>query len=201
MFWYHPHAHGAVNDQILGGMSGGLVVDGSEQLFPFLQGLPERFLLIKHVKRAKGTGSSRSMANRIPPCKSAPASCSSGASPISALLCSSNSVSRGCRFTFSRPTVIRSRSRARSPSSLSAPASGSTRSPSARSPANTRCAPFRIRTKHGGRRNRFSNWRSSCPADRGRPARSSRTTFSANACKAVNGSTRSEPPQSPDGAR
>src|SRR5271155_2900099 len=54
MFWYHPHAHGAVNDQILGGMSGGLVVDGSEQLFPFLQGLPERFLLIKHVERGEG---------------------------------------------------------------------------------------------------------------------------------------------------
>ncbi len=54
MFWYHPHAHGAVNDQILGGMSGGLVVDGSEQLFPFLQGLPERFLLIKHVEIGEG---------------------------------------------------------------------------------------------------------------------------------------------------
>jgi FtsP/CotA-like multicopper oxidase with cupredoxin domain len=50
MFWYHPHAHGFVNDQILGGMSGGLVVDGFEQLFPLVQQLPERFLLIKHLK-------------------------------------------------------------------------------------------------------------------------------------------------------
>jgi FtsP/CotA-like multicopper oxidase with cupredoxin domain len=47
-FWYHPHAHGFVAKQILGGMSGGLVVDGSDQLFPVLRGLPERFLLIKH---------------------------------------------------------------------------------------------------------------------------------------------------------
>jgi suppressor of ftsI len=50
LFWYHPHAHGFVNDQILGGMSGALVVDGIEQLFPILQGLPERFFLIKHAK-------------------------------------------------------------------------------------------------------------------------------------------------------
>jgi suppressor of ftsI len=50
LFWYHPHAHGFVNDQILGGMSGGLVVDGMERLVPILQGLPERFFLIKHVK-------------------------------------------------------------------------------------------------------------------------------------------------------
>jgi len=50
LFWYHPHAHGFVNDQVLGGMSGALVVDGIEQLFPLLHGLPERFFLIKHVK-------------------------------------------------------------------------------------------------------------------------------------------------------
>ena len=49
-FWYHPHAHGVVNEQILGGMSGGLVIDGSEQLYPFLNGLPERLLLIKHAE-------------------------------------------------------------------------------------------------------------------------------------------------------
>jgi suppressor of ftsI len=50
LFWYHPHAHGFVNDQILGGLSGALVVDGIEQLFPLLNGLPERFFIIKHVK-------------------------------------------------------------------------------------------------------------------------------------------------------
>jgi len=50
LFWYHPHAHGVVDKQILGGMSGGLVVDGSEQLFPFLKALPERFFLFKHAE-------------------------------------------------------------------------------------------------------------------------------------------------------
>jgi suppressor of ftsI len=52
LFWYHPHAHGSVNDQILAGMSGALVVDGIDAIFPLLHGLPERFFLIKHVKLA-----------------------------------------------------------------------------------------------------------------------------------------------------
>jgi suppressor of ftsI len=38
LFWYHPHGHGYVTKQMLGGPSGGLVVDGSEALFPILQG-------------------------------------------------------------------------------------------------------------------------------------------------------------------
>ncbi len=50
LFWYHPHAHGVVAKQILGGMSGALVIDGFEQLFPIVDGLPERFLLIKHAE-------------------------------------------------------------------------------------------------------------------------------------------------------
>jgi suppressor of ftsI len=50
LFWYHPHAHGVVDKQIRGGMSGGLVVEGSEALFPILKGLPERFLLLKHAE-------------------------------------------------------------------------------------------------------------------------------------------------------
>jgi FtsP/CotA-like multicopper oxidase with cupredoxin domain len=54
LFWYHPHAHGVVAKQMLGGMSGALVVDGSEELFPFLNGLPERFLLFKHAEIGEG---------------------------------------------------------------------------------------------------------------------------------------------------
>jgi len=50
LFWYHPHAHGFVAKQMLGGMSGGLVIDGSESYFPILKDLPERFLFIKHVE-------------------------------------------------------------------------------------------------------------------------------------------------------
>jgi suppressor of ftsI len=38
LFWYHPHGHGFVEKQILGGMSGGLIVDGSDQLYPGFEG-------------------------------------------------------------------------------------------------------------------------------------------------------------------
>jgi suppressor of ftsI len=51
LFWYHPHAHGFVTRQMLGGMSGGLVVDGSETLFAIIEGLPETFLFIKHFEQ------------------------------------------------------------------------------------------------------------------------------------------------------
>jgi FtsP/CotA-like multicopper oxidase with cupredoxin domain len=53
-FWYHPHAHGFVTKQLLGGMSGGLIVDGSDQLYPMLNDLPERFFLIKHAEIGEG---------------------------------------------------------------------------------------------------------------------------------------------------
>jgi FtsP/CotA-like multicopper oxidase with cupredoxin domain len=50
LFWYHPHAHGVVDKQIMGGMSGGLVVEGSDKLYPFLKDLPERFLFLKQAQ-------------------------------------------------------------------------------------------------------------------------------------------------------
>lgn len=53
LFWYHPHAHGFVAKQMLGGMSGGIVIDGFEKYFPILKDLPERFLLIKHAEQAE----------------------------------------------------------------------------------------------------------------------------------------------------
>jgi suppressor of ftsI len=52
LFWYHPHAHGEVAKQMLGGLSGGLIVDGSDQVYPILRGLPEQLLLIKHAEVA-----------------------------------------------------------------------------------------------------------------------------------------------------
>lgn len=48
LFWFHPHAHEAVDRQIIGGLSGGIIVEGSERLYPFLRGLTERVLLLKH---------------------------------------------------------------------------------------------------------------------------------------------------------
>jgi suppressor of ftsI len=55
LFWYHPHAHGFVDKQVLGGLSGALVIDGSQELFPMLQDLPERFFLIKDPYKDEDT--------------------------------------------------------------------------------------------------------------------------------------------------
>ena len=54
LFWYHPHGHGFVTRQMLGGLSGGLVVDGLEALFPVIKDMPERFFLIKHAEPGGG---------------------------------------------------------------------------------------------------------------------------------------------------
>ena len=37
LFWYHSHAHGRSSPQIIGGLSGGLIVEGSERFYPFLK--------------------------------------------------------------------------------------------------------------------------------------------------------------------
>src|SRR5262249_227629 len=49
LFWYHPHAHGRTSPQILGGMSGGIVVEGSDRFYPLLRNLKERVMLLKHI--------------------------------------------------------------------------------------------------------------------------------------------------------
>ena len=48
LFWYHPHMHEDVDRQIIGGMSGGIVVEGSDRLYPFVKDLTERVVLLKH---------------------------------------------------------------------------------------------------------------------------------------------------------
>jgi suppressor of ftsI len=78
-FWYHPHAHGFVTKQILGGMSGGLVVDGFERIFPIVADLPERFFLIKH----RGIGEGNQLVSINGQINPTVASCSSGESAIS----------------------------------------------------------------------------------------------------------------------
>lgn len=61
LYWYHPHAHkpqldpdapteGNTEFQIMSGMSGGLVVDGILDPFPQLDGIEERFLLLKDIQ-------------------------------------------------------------------------------------------------------------------------------------------------------
>jgi FtsP/CotA-like multicopper oxidase with cupredoxin domain len=51
LFWYHPHPHGISEDQVLGGMSGLLVVDGLiEQQYPELRKAKRRTFLLKDIQ-------------------------------------------------------------------------------------------------------------------------------------------------------
>jgi FtsP/CotA-like multicopper oxidase with cupredoxin domain len=47
LYWYHPHIHGYTNAQVEGGASGTMVVEGIEQSYPQLAGLPERIFVIR----------------------------------------------------------------------------------------------------------------------------------------------------------
>jgi FtsP/CotA-like multicopper oxidase with cupredoxin domain len=47
LYWYHPHPHGFSEDQVLGGATGALIVQGIQQFNPILAGLPERVIVIR----------------------------------------------------------------------------------------------------------------------------------------------------------
>jgi len=47
LYWYHPHIHGFSKEQLLGGASGALIVEGIERAKPAAAGLPERVFIIR----------------------------------------------------------------------------------------------------------------------------------------------------------
>lgn len=47
LYWYHPHIHGFSKQQLLGGASGALVIEGIERTKKVLSGLPERVFIIR----------------------------------------------------------------------------------------------------------------------------------------------------------
>jgi FtsP/CotA-like multicopper oxidase with cupredoxin domain len=47
LYWYHPHIHGFSKDQVLGGASGALIVEGIERAKKAAAGLPERVFIIR----------------------------------------------------------------------------------------------------------------------------------------------------------
>lgn len=54
MFWYHPHPHGISEPQVLGGMSGAIIVNGLLDSYPQWQGIPERVMLLKDFPNPRG---------------------------------------------------------------------------------------------------------------------------------------------------
>ena len=47
LYWYHPHIHGFTKEQVLGGASGALIVEGIERADTAVAGLSERVLVIR----------------------------------------------------------------------------------------------------------------------------------------------------------
>jgi FtsP/CotA-like multicopper oxidase with cupredoxin domain len=49
LYWYHPHIHGFSKDQLLGGASGALIVEGIERAKKATAGLAERVFIIRDL--------------------------------------------------------------------------------------------------------------------------------------------------------
>jgi FtsP/CotA-like multicopper oxidase with cupredoxin domain len=49
LYWYHPHIHGFSKEQLLGGASGALIVEGIERAKKAAAGLPERVFIIRDL--------------------------------------------------------------------------------------------------------------------------------------------------------
>jgi len=47
LYWYHPHIHGFSKQELLGGASGGLIVEGIERADKAVAGLAERVFIIR----------------------------------------------------------------------------------------------------------------------------------------------------------
>ncbi|MGA8617979.1 MAG: multicopper oxidase domain-containing protein [Candidatus Sulfotelmatobacter sp.] len=47
LYWYHPHIHGFTKEQVLGGASGAIIVEGIERADKATAGLPEKVLIIR----------------------------------------------------------------------------------------------------------------------------------------------------------
>jgi len=50
LYWYHPHMHGDVYEQMYRGMLGALIVEGELDRLPGIAGVPERLLILKEVQ-------------------------------------------------------------------------------------------------------------------------------------------------------
>jgi FtsP/CotA-like multicopper oxidase with cupredoxin domain len=50
LYWYHPHVHGFTEEQVLGGASGAIIIEGVERAIPRVLGLPERVFIIRDEK-------------------------------------------------------------------------------------------------------------------------------------------------------
>jgi FtsP/CotA-like multicopper oxidase with cupredoxin domain len=67
LYWYHPHMHGLTKDQVLGGASGALIVEGIESFLPELAGLPEQIFIIRDQNLLNPNAAPAENPGSIPP--------------------------------------------------------------------------------------------------------------------------------------
>lgn len=54
IYWYHPHVHGQVNEQVFGGMAGGIVIRGGIDGDPDWLDIPTRDLVVQQTALGEG---------------------------------------------------------------------------------------------------------------------------------------------------
>jgi len=64
LYWYHPHVHGFTEEQILGGASGAIIVEGMDRVVPRAAGLPERVFVIRDEQMPEGSAAEKADPNR-----------------------------------------------------------------------------------------------------------------------------------------
>jgi FtsP/CotA-like multicopper oxidase with cupredoxin domain len=64
LYWYHPHVHGFTEEQLLGGASGALIVEGMEKAVPRVTGLPQRVFVIRDEKMPDPSDAEKADLNR-----------------------------------------------------------------------------------------------------------------------------------------
>lgn len=47
LYWYHPHRHGTVSNQVFTGLAGPLIIEGDVDAVPGIAGVPERLLVLQ----------------------------------------------------------------------------------------------------------------------------------------------------------
>jgi FtsP/CotA-like multicopper oxidase with cupredoxin domain len=52
LYWYHPHLHGTVTNQVFGGMAGSIIIEGDIDKLPGIAGIPERLLVLQATQLA-----------------------------------------------------------------------------------------------------------------------------------------------------
>ena len=67
LYWYHPHIHGFTKQQVLGGASGALIVEGIERANKEAAGLPERVLIIRDQDLVNPNAPPSKSEPRVPP--------------------------------------------------------------------------------------------------------------------------------------